>query len=127
MPAGPVQGRALLARPTLVASLRIAGRRYLRVDSGLPYGFLGLSSLTLSTDPTTAENMETPTSLQATDRLGNQLPSSPTAQDIERQADQLRIIDDADLSTEVTDRIPLEDLERQRQQAAVLASGPIAD
>ena len=61
--------------------------------------------------------METPTTPQATDRLGNILPSLPTAADVERQADRLRVVSDDELPTEVTDRVSLDDLEERRRRA----------
>ena len=62
-------------------------------------------------------HMETPTTPQATDRLGNKLPASPTAEDIDHQADRLRRVSDAELAPEALDRLPLDDLERRRRQA----------
>jgi len=63
------------------------------------------------------DTTETPTTPQATDRLGNTLPSSPTAADVERQADRLRVVSNDELPTEVTDSVSLDYLEERRRRA----------
>lgn len=64
-----------------------------------------------------ADPMETPTASEATDRLGNKLPASPTAEQIEEHADRLRVIPDTELPIEALERISEDDLERRRSQA----------
>ncbi len=71
----------------------------------------------LSLVPTTMAAMAIPTTPEATDRLGNPLPRAPSAEDIEHQADLLRIVSDAELSAETINRVPLADLEQRRLRA----------
>lgn len=71
----------------------------------------------LSHIPTSVGHMATPsTSSGATDRHGNLLPAIPTAEDVATQADQLRIIPDAELPAGVLDRMAPADLEQRRRQ-----------
>jgi len=74
----------------------------------------GLGRRSLSLAPTTLVTMATPTTPQAVDRLGNPLPAAPSVEDIERHADGLRVVPDAQLSPETISRVRLEELERRR-------------
>jgi hypothetical protein len=53
----------------------------------------------------------------ATDRAGNELPSAPTAADLEQLADRLRVVPEADLPLGAVDRFSPDDLEERRRQA----------
>ena len=61
--------------------------------------------------------MEIPAASETTDRLGNPLPASPTVDDIDRQAGQLRIVPEGALPPEALERIPLDELEQRRRRA----------
>jgi hypothetical protein len=61
--------------------------------------------------------MEIPAASTTTDRLGNPLPASPTADDIDRLAAQLRIVPEEALPVEALERIPLDELEQRRRRA----------
>jgi len=59
-------------------------------------------------------DMAKPTASQARDRMGNPLSEDPSVEDVERQADQLRIVPDSRLSNETINRVSADDLERRR-------------
>lgn len=61
--------------------------------------------------------MAKPTTSEASDRLGNPLPARPSVEDVERQADRMRMVSDAELSSETINRVPLDDLEQRRSRA----------
>lgn len=61
--------------------------------------------------------MDMPTVPQVTDRWGDPLPLAPDVDEVGRQADRLRIVADAQLSSEVLDRVSLDDLEQRRLRA----------
>lgn len=58
--------------------------------------------------------METPPTTPVSDRFGNELPLSSSADDLDRLADQLRILSDSGLPPQVMNRVPLDSLERRR-------------
>jgi len=58
-----------------------------------------------------------PTTPEASDRLDNLLPTDPSAEDVERQADRLQIVPDFRLSSETVNRVPFDDLEQRRLRA----------
>ena len=66
---------------------------------------------------TTVADMAKPTTPEASDRLGNPLPARPSVEDVEREADRMRIVADAELSSETINRVPLDDLEQRRSRA----------
>ncbi len=61
--------------------------------------------------------METPAAQPVTDRRGDLLPDSPTAEDIEHQADRLRIVQEDELSERAIGRRSLDELEQRRIEA----------
>lgn len=61
--------------------------------------------------------METPAAQQVTDRQGNRLPDPPSSEDIERQADRLRIVQDDEVPETALQRLGLDELEQRRLQA----------
>jgi hypothetical protein len=61
--------------------------------------------------------VETPAAQEVTDRRGISLPDPPSAEDIEHQADGLRIVPDDELSWEALNRISLDELDQRRRQA----------
>lgn len=65
----------------------------------------------------TVVDMAKPTTPEASDRLGNLLPTDPSAEDVERQADRLQIVPDFRLSSETVNRVPFDDLEQRRLRA----------
>jgi len=71
----------------------------------------------LSAVPTTMNDMAKPTASEATDRMGNPLSEDPSVEDVERQADQMRIVPDSQLSTETINRVSADDLEQRRLRA----------
>lgn len=66
----------------------------------------------MSHHPASVETMP-----HATDRAGNELPSTPTAVDLEQLADRLRVVPEVELAPQSVDRRSLEDLEARRCDA----------
>jgi hypothetical protein len=53
----------------------------------------------------------------ATDRAGNELPSTPTTADLEQLADRLRVVPEDELARSVVDRFSPDELEERRRRA----------